>query len=136
VARGVIVPWAIFILHAGVKRGRCHGQDRDDVATMGRMRPLLLAVLICVACAAPRRADSTSPTPAPGARIKDSVPERRASLNAADRDLQSEGNEQRWGFEEARRRREAARRGDAGAPDDGPISPRTSNGSLIPSPKP
>jgi hypothetical protein len=101
---------------------------------MGKMRPLLLALVIWVACAAPRHADST--TPAPGARIKDSVPERRASLNAADRDLQSEGNEQSWGFEEARRRREAARRGDAGAPDDGPISPRTSNGSLIPSPKP
>ncbi|HEY4187543.1 MAG TPA: hypothetical protein VGP07_20870 [Polyangia bacterium] len=106
------------------------------------MRLVLLAALVASSCAAPeRRADSPAvaaapaPRPAP-ARIKDSVPERSAALNDADRDLQSEAGERRWGLEEARQRREDSRQADGGvdgklvAPVPGALG---STGSLIPS---
>jgi hypothetical protein len=107
------------------------------------MRFLLLAALaalVALSCAAPeRRADSTpvaaapAPKPAP-ARIKDSVPERRAALNDADRDLQSEAGENRWAFDEARQRREDSRQADAGVDGKLVAPPPGANGSLIPTP--
>jgi len=84
---------------------------------------------------APASAGVTAPPPSPGARIKDSVPERSASLNDADRDLREGATEQRFGFDEARARREAANKakaGNAGAPPEPGLG---SNGSLIPSPR-
>jgi len=111
------------------------------------MRLLLLGLVVVLGCAAPptkppMKADPapatagvTGPPPAPGGRIKDSVPERSASLNDADRDLKQGATEQRFGFDEARARREAANKakaGDAGAPPEPGLG---SNGSLIPSPR-
>ena len=103
------------------------------------MRLLLFSFVVVAGCAAPARKADQSPAPvgvtAPpvaGGRIKDSVPERRAGLDDADRDLQQGGTEQRFGFEEARARREAAKKADAGAPAEPGLG---ANGSLIPSPK-
>jgi len=100
-----------------------------------------LSFAICLACAAPpKKADAPPATagvtapPAPGGRIKDSVPERRAGLNAADRDLQEGAVEERFGFEEARARREAAKRPDGGV-SGAPVEPNLgANGSFIQSP--
>jgi len=105
------------------------------------MRFVFLSFAIGLACAAPpKKADAPPATagvtaaPAPGGRIKDSVPERRAGLNAADRDLQQGAVEERFGFEEARARREAAKRADAGA--SAPVEPGLgANGSFIQSPR-
>jgi len=107
------------------------------------MRLLLVGLALALGCAAPARKADPAPTgagtrgvtapPAAGARIKDSVPERSAGLNAADRDLQEGATEERFGFEEARARREAAKKKSA---EDGGVEPGLgSNGSLIPSPK-
>jgi len=105
------------------------------------MRLLLLGLVVGLACAAPpKKADPAPATagvtapPAPGGRIKDSVPERSAALNAADRDLNQGATEQRFGFDEARARREAAKKSgaDGGAPAEPGLG---SNGSLIPSPR-
>ena len=106
-----------------------------DIAGGGGMRLVFVSFAICLACAAPpRKADAppatagvTAPV-APQGRIKDSVPERSAALNDADRDLQQGATEQRWGFEEARARREAAKRADAGADGEPSLG---ANGSLI-----
>jgi len=103
-----------------------------------------LSFAVGLACAAPpkpadKKVDAPPATagvtapPAPGGRIKDSVPERRAGLNAADRDLQQGGTEERFGFEEARARREAAKRPDGGA--SAPEPGLGANGSFIQSPK-
>jgi len=104
------------------------------------MRLLLFGLVLALGCAAPARKADPAPAPAAvtappaqGARIKDSVPERSAGLNAADRDLQQGATEERFGFEEARARREAAKKGHGA---DGGVEPGLgSNGSLIPSPK-
>ena len=106
---------------------------------------MLVGLVLAWGCAASgRKADpgpATTATPgvtappAQGARIKDSVPERSAGLNAADRDLQEGATEERFGFEEARARREAAKKS-ANARADGGTEPGLgSNGSLTPSPR-
>jgi hypothetical protein len=70
-------------------------------------RVLLVLALLEVACARPK----PEPTAAP--RVKDSLPERAASLRAAD-GLHSEDEEARWGDEGAReRQRQAAERGES-----------------------
>jgi hypothetical protein len=127
--------------------GQLSARHGRNIAALVGMRLPLLAALVCLSCAAPpRRADpnpGTAPAPAPVAtapaagRIKDSVPERRAALNDADRDLQSEAGEQQWGLDEARKRRDDARHGDAGTTDAALMDPASSaaaSGSLIPSP--
>jgi hypothetical protein len=64
-------------------------------------------ILLEVACARPK----PEPTAAP--RVKDSLPERAASLRAAD-GLHTDDEEARWGVEGAReRRRQAAERGES-----------------------
>jgi hypothetical protein len=106
------------------------------------MRLLLLGLVVGLGCAAPpnpppKKVDPAPATagvtapPTPGGRIKDSVPERSAALNAADRDLNQGATEQRFGFDEARARREAAKKADAGAGEPAPGS----NGSLISPPR-
>lgn len=110
------------------------------------MRLLLLGLVVGLACAAPAKKDTTRAAPAtagvtappaspPGGRIKDSVPERSASLNDADRDLRQGATEQRFGFDEARARREAAKKAKAGADGGAPEPGLGSNGSLIQSPR-
>jgi hypothetical protein len=68
----------------------------------------ILTLALAPACAggAGRRAD----TPVAEARLKDSAPERAASLRAAHPGLRLEEDEQRWGIAQARERerREAA----------------------------
>jgi hypothetical protein len=63
---------------------------------------LVLLAMLLASCSKQRRADP------PPARIKDSVPERVAAQNAANRDLQADPDGRRWGIDEARRRREEA----------------------------
>lgn len=116
-----------------------------------RLRLLLLGLVVAVACAAPAKNPAKTPpgkadappatagvtAPPAGGRIKDSVPERSASLNDADRDLNQGATEQRFGFEEARARREAAKkaaRADGGADPAGEPG-RPSNGSLLAPPR-
>src|SRR5450432_3614863 len=70
------------------------------------MRGFLALILLEVACARPK------PEPA-APRVKDSLPERAASLRAAD-GLHTDDEEARWGVEGAReRRRQAAERGES-----------------------
>lgn len=86
-------------------------------------------VLLLVACAAgPRRTDPAT------ARLKDTPADKAAAQNDADRDLEAQGNERRWGFEEARRRREEARKkpGGAAEPGTGEAPPPASGVSLTP----
>jgi hypothetical protein len=114
------------------------------------MRLLLLGLVVGLACAAPPKNAAKNPPgkadPAPatagvtappaGGRIKDSVPERSAALNAADRDLNQGATEQRFGFEEARARREAANKAKAdGGADPAGEPGRPSNGSLLAPPR-
>jgi hypothetical protein len=71
-----------------------------------KTRGLLALILLEVACARPR------PEPAVGPRVKDSVPERAASLRSAD-GLHADDEEARWGVEGAReRKRQEAERGE------------------------
>jgi len=66
------------------------------------LRTTCLLVLLGIGCAtAPRPRTET-------ARLKDTAPERSASLRAADRSLGQEAEEERWGIAAARERRELA----------------------------
>ena len=81
-------------------------------------RGLVLLTILLASCSKQRRPD---PTPA---RIKDSVPEKIAAQNAANRDLQADENGRRWDFEEARRRRQdASQRADQNASTTLPTTP-------------
>ncbi len=66
------------------------------------MRTLLpvLSLTLFFSCATKPR--GSAETAAPPARIRDSAPEKRAALRAADPKLGTEGDEQRWGIEAAR----------------------------------
>jgi hypothetical protein len=73
-----------------------------------------IALLMASCAGTPRRAadpparitDSGGGKPVgPNTRIKDSAPEKAAALRAADRNLQLESEDQRWGIEAARERR-------------------------------
>src|SRR5204862_528070 len=58
-------------------------------------------------------------------RIKDTVPERVAAQRAAQKDLNLEGEDERWGIEAARERKERART-DSGASSSAPAAPSPS----------
>ena len=66
------------------------------------LRKTCLLVMLAIGCAAAPRPRTES------AQIKDSAPERAASLRSADRSLGLEAEEERWGIAAARERREVA----------------------------
>jgi hypothetical protein len=67
---------------------------------MSKPRTLCLLGLLALGCAA-------GPRPRPEtARVRDTPRERAAALNAADRSLQLETDEQRWGIAAARERQD------------------------------
>jgi hypothetical protein len=78
-------------------------------------RVVAVAVLVtsCAAAPAPRSGPpparvgdaNLSKPPGPPPRIKDSAPERAASLRTADPNLQLEAEDQRWGIDQARERK-------------------------------
>jgi hypothetical protein len=89
-------------------------------------------VLILVSCGAGQK--RTDPATA---RLKDTPAEKAAAQNDADRDLEAQGNERRWGFEEARRRREEARKKPGAEGSAVPEAPPPASGvSLTPGPAP
>jgi hypothetical protein len=89
-------------------------------------RPLVFGLVLAGlassgGCAtAPKREAEAAPP-----RIADSAPEKIAAQRAAARGLYLEENDQRWGFEEARARREAAdrRKKAAQGPGTAPTGP-------------
>jgi len=67
-----------------------------------RPRAVLFGVgLFCAACAASPRPETRS-----AARINESAPEKIAAQRAASRNLQLEADDERWGMEAARARRQ------------------------------
>jgi len=90
------------------------------------LRNLLGALaLVLAACASPPSPSSQRP-----ARIKDTVPERVAAQRAAQKDLNLEREDERWGIDAARERKERART-DSGtsSPSPAPSSPSSLGGA-------
>ena len=87
---------------------------------------ILLPALALGAFALPAACASSPARPSQGsARIKDTVPERVAAQRAAQKDLNLEGEDERWGIEAARERKERART-DSGASSSAPAAPGSS----------
>jgi hypothetical protein len=91
---------------------------------MKQAQPIVLGLvgagLLALSCASspPPRAEALPP------RIKDSVPEKIAAQRGADRTLQLEAEDQRWGVDAARERRAetASKKEDlVAAPPKGPV---------------
>lgn len=90
------------------------------------LRNLLGALaLVLAACAS-----TPSPSSQRPARIKDTVPERVAAQRAAQKNLNLEEEDERWGIDAARERKERART-DSGAASPGPApsSPSSPEGA-------
>lgn len=89
--------------------------------------PLLRMFLGALALAA---ACTTTPSPQAQrpARIKDTVPERVAAQRDAQKDLNLEGEDERWGIEAARERKNRAGRTDNGAAPADPAGPGPAGG--------
>ena len=81
---------------------------------------LLAALSFAAACASAPPPQSQRP-----ARIKHTVPERAAAQRAAQKDLNLEGEDERWGIEAARERKARART-DNGAGSSAPAAPSPS----------
>ena len=93
-------------------------------ATRPNLRAVTTLALLALFTSAFACAKSQPPAESPP-RIKDSVPEKIAAQRAAQRDLKLEENDDRWGVEQARERKERAKakHDDAAAapPPSGPM---------------
>jgi len=97
--------------------GRLLARMRDVKSHPFSLRILLGALALAAACASAPASQPQRP-----ARIKDTVPERAAAQRAAQKDLNLEGEDQRWGIEAARERKERART-DSGMAPSAPAAP-------------
>ena len=113
-----------------------NGREGTGREWMAGARRLLVIAVLALACAA-----SPRPRPEAASRVKDSAPDKIAAQRAASGNLRLEDEDQRWGIDAARERRDQATQRKQ-APTPVPLSPPTgpvdlqSQAPLVPAPAP